>query len=48
MNDEAVKSRFVHWGGVPNATAPQELTQLISQDRQRYAKIIQSKKITAH
>jgi tripartite-type tricarboxylate transporter receptor subunit TctC len=42
-----VKSRFVNLGGVPNASTPQELAQLISQDRQRYAKIIQSKKITA-
>lgn len=47
MTDEAVKSRFVNLGGVPNASTPQELAQLISQDRQRYAKIIQSKKITA-
>jgi tripartite-type tricarboxylate transporter receptor subunit TctC len=47
MNDEAVKSRFVNLGGVPYASTPQELAQLISQDRQRYAKIIQSKKITA-
>ena len=47
MNDEAVKSRFVNLGGVPHASTPQELAQLISQDRQRYAKIIQMKKITA-
>jgi tripartite-type tricarboxylate transporter receptor subunit TctC len=47
MTDEAVKSRFVNLGGVPTASTPQELAQLISQDRQRYAKIIQSKKITA-
>jgi tripartite-type tricarboxylate transporter receptor subunit TctC len=46
MSDEAVKSRYVNLGGVPHATTPQELTQMIAQDRQRYAKIIQSKKIT--
>jgi tripartite-type tricarboxylate transporter receptor subunit TctC len=46
MSDEAVKSRYVNLGGLPHATTPQELTQMIAQDRQRYAKIIQSKKIT--
>lgn len=48
MSDETVKSRYISLGGVPRATTPQEFTQLIAQDRQRYAQIIQSKKITAN
>jgi tripartite-type tricarboxylate transporter receptor subunit TctC len=48
MSDETVKSRYIGLGGVPRATTPQEFTQLIAQDRQRYAQIIQSKKITAN
>jgi len=47
MADEAVKSRYVNLGGVPHGTTSQELSQLIAQDRQRYAQIIQRKKITA-
>jgi tripartite-type tricarboxylate transporter receptor subunit TctC len=46
LADEAVKARFVSLGGVPRATTPQEFTQLIASDRQRYAQIIRSRKIT--
>jgi hypothetical protein len=34
-------------GGVPRATSPQELGKMIADDRQRYAQIIRSKKISA-
>jgi tripartite-type tricarboxylate transporter receptor subunit TctC len=46
LADEAVKARFVSLGGVPRATTSQEFTQLIANDRQRYAQIIRSRKIT--
>lgn len=46
LADEAVKARFVSLGGVPRATTPAEFTQLIANDRQRYAQIIRSRKIT--
>jgi tripartite-type tricarboxylate transporter receptor subunit TctC len=47
MADDAVKARFVNLGGVPHANTPAEFTKLIADDRQRYAKIIRSKKISA-
>jgi tripartite-type tricarboxylate transporter receptor subunit TctC len=46
MNDEAVKARFVALGGVPHTNSPQEFTQLIADDRKRYAQIIRDRKIT--
>jgi tripartite-type tricarboxylate transporter receptor subunit TctC len=46
LADEAVKARFVGLGGVPRATSPQEFARLIADDRQRYAQIIRSRKIT--
>lgn len=46
MDDEAVKARFVSLGGVPRTMSPAEFTKLIADDRQRYAKIIRSRKIT--
>ena len=46
LADETVKARFVSLGGVPRATTPAEFTQLIANDRQRYAQIIRSRKIT--
>ena len=46
LADEAVKARFVSLGGVPRATTPAELGQLIAQDRKRYAQIIRDRKIT--
>ena len=47
MADDAVKARFVNLGGVPHANTPAEFTKLIADDRQRYSKIIRSKKISA-
>jgi tripartite-type tricarboxylate transporter receptor subunit TctC len=46
LADEAVKARFVALGGVPRATTPAEFGKLIADDRQRYAQIIRSRKIT--
>jgi tripartite-type tricarboxylate transporter receptor subunit TctC len=46
LADEAVKAKFVSLGGVPRATSPQEFAKLIADDRQRYAQIIRSRKIT--
>jgi len=46
MADEAVKARFVSLGGVPRATTPQEFTQLIADDKRRYAQVIRDRKIT--
>lgn len=47
LADEAVKSRYISLGGVPRATTPQEFVRLIANDRQRYAQIIKSRKISA-
>jgi tripartite-type tricarboxylate transporter receptor subunit TctC len=47
LADEAVKSRYISLGGVPRATTPQEFVRLIADDRQRYAQIIKSRKISA-
>jgi tripartite-type tricarboxylate transporter receptor subunit TctC len=47
LSDDAVMQRFISLGGVPRATTPAEFVNLIDQDRQRYAKIILSKKISA-
>ena len=47
MAEEAVKARFINLGGVPHANTPSEFVKLIADDRQRYAKIIRSKKISA-
>jgi tripartite-type tricarboxylate transporter receptor subunit TctC len=46
LADEAVKARFVALGGVPRATTPAEFGKLITDDKQRYAQIIRSRKIT--
>jgi tripartite-type tricarboxylate transporter receptor subunit TctC len=46
LSDEGVKNRYVSLGGVPRATSPQEFEKMISEDKQRYAKIITSKKIS--
>ena len=46
LSDEAVKNRYISLGGVPRATSPQEFEKMISEDKQRYAKIIASKKIS--
>lgn len=47
MADDAVKARFINLGGVPHANTPAEFVKMIADDRQRYAKIIRSKKISA-
>ena len=46
LADESVKARFVSLGGVPRTTTPQEFTQLIAEDRRRYAQIIRDRKIS--
>lgn len=46
LADEAVKARFISLGGVPRATTPADFAQMIASDRQRYAQIIRSRKIT--
>ena len=46
LADEAVKNRFVSLGGIPRGTTSQEFAKLIIDDKQRYAKIISSKKIS--
>ncbi|SFN54672.1 tripartite tricarboxylate transporter substrate binding protein [Variovorax sp. OV329] len=46
LADDAVKARIVALGGVPRATTPQEFAKLIANDRQRYAQVIRSRKIT--
>ena len=47
MAEDAVKARFINLGGVPHANTPAEFVKMIADDRQRYAKIIRSKKISA-
>jgi tripartite-type tricarboxylate transporter receptor subunit TctC len=47
MAEDAVKARFINLGGVPQANTPSEFVKMIADDRQRYAKIIRSKKISA-
>ncbi len=46
LADEAVRARLSSLGGVPRATSPQEFAKMIAEDRQRYAQIIRSRKIT--
>jgi tripartite-type tricarboxylate transporter receptor subunit TctC len=46
LSDETVKNRFVSLGGIPHGTTSQEFAKLINDDKQRYAKIIRSKKIS--
>jgi tripartite-type tricarboxylate transporter receptor subunit TctC len=46
LSDEGVKNRYVSLGGVPRATSPQEFEKMIAEDKQRYANIIASKKIS--
>lgn len=46
MADEAVKSRFASLGAVPRTTSPQDFSKLIAADKNRYAQIIRSRKIT--
>jgi len=46
LADDSVKARFAALGGVPRSTTPQEFDKLISDDKQRYAQIIRSRKIT--
>jgi len=48
MAEDAVKARFINLGGVPHANTPAEFVKMIADDRQRYAKIIRSKKISAY
>ena len=47
MAEDAVKARFINLGGLPHANTPSEFLKMIADDRQRYAKIIRSKKISA-
>ena len=47
LSEEPVKARFVSLGGVPRTTTPQEFSQLIAEDRRRYAQIIRDRKISA-
>lgn len=46
LSEESVKARYVSLGGVPRATTPQEFSQLIVEDRRRYAQIIRDRKIS--
>ncbi len=46
LSEEAVKTRYITLGGIPRATTPQDFEKLISDDRQRYAKIIRTKNIS--
>jgi tripartite-type tricarboxylate transporter receptor subunit TctC len=46
LAEEAVKARFVSLGGVPRGTTPLEFTQMIVEDKRRYAQIIRERKIT--
>ena len=46
LSDDAVKNRYISLGGEPRATSPQEFEKMIADDKQRYAKIIASKKIS--
>jgi len=46
LSVESVKARFVGLGGVPRATTPQEFARLIADDKNRYAQVIRSRKIT--
>jgi len=46
MADEAVKARFASLGAVPRTTSPQDFSKLIAADKNRYAQIIRSRKIT--
>jgi tripartite-type tricarboxylate transporter receptor subunit TctC len=41
-----VKGRLVELGAIPSATTPAQFTQLIDNDRQRYARIIRERGIT--
>ena len=43
---EDVKEKLVQLGAVPNATTPAQFSQLIDNDRKRYAQIIRERKIT--
>jgi tripartite-type tricarboxylate transporter receptor subunit TctC len=43
---EDVKARLVNLGAVPLANTPAQFTQMIANDRKRYAKIIADRKIT--
>jgi tripartite-type tricarboxylate transporter receptor subunit TctC len=43
---EDVKARLVNLGAVPLANTPTQFTQMIANDRKRYAKIIADRKIT--
>jgi tripartite-type tricarboxylate transporter receptor subunit TctC len=47
MAEDVVKTRFINLGGLPHANTPSEFLKMITDDRQRYAKIIRSKKISA-
>lgn len=46
LADDSVKTRYINLGGIPRATTPAEFANLISEDRQRYTKIIRSRKIS--
>jgi tripartite-type tricarboxylate transporter receptor subunit TctC len=43
-----VKDKLVQLGAVPNATTPAQFSQLIDNDRKRYAQIIRERKITVN
>src|SRR6478736_9961614 len=45
---EDVKDKLVQLGAVPNATTPAQFSQLIENDRKRYAQIIRERKITVN
>jgi tripartite-type tricarboxylate transporter receptor subunit TctC len=47
LASEEVKTRLTDLGAVPSATTPAQFTQLISNDRQRYTRIIRERGITA-
>jgi tripartite-type tricarboxylate transporter receptor subunit TctC len=45
---DEVKARLIDLGAIPVGSTPTQFTQLIANDRQRYAKIILDRKITAN
>jgi tripartite-type tricarboxylate transporter receptor subunit TctC len=45
--DESVKNRIVALGGVPRTNTPAQFAKMVDEDRKRYAKVINERKITA-
>ena len=45
---DEVKARLIDLGAIPVGSTPAQFTQLINNDRKRYAKIILERKITAN